>query len=70
MRGLTIPDACPAEIEVLSTAVGRDGRWYVLSAGGRTARCWPVDMDRPFGAPDAEPRADPRRPGPRACARP
>src|SRR5204862_1737418 len=28
-----------------------EGRWLVLSEGGRTARCWPVDLDGPLGAP-------------------
>lgn len=51
MRGFTVHHACPAEIDVLSTAVTPDGRWLVLSAGGGTARCWPVDLDGPLGAP-------------------
>jgi WD40 repeat protein len=51
VRGFTVPGACPAEIDVLSTAVTREGRWLVLSAGGQTARCWPVDLDGALGAP-------------------
>jgi WD40 repeat protein len=51
MRGFTVPHACPAEIDVLSTAVTAEGRWLVLSHGGRTARCWPVDLDGPLGTP-------------------
>jgi hypothetical protein len=38
MRGFTVHSACPAEIDVLSTAVTREGRWVVLAEGGRTAR--------------------------------
>ena len=51
MRGFTVPHACPAEIDALATAVTPEGRWFVLSAGGTTARCWPADLDGPLGAP-------------------
>jgi hypothetical protein len=51
LRGFTVPHACPAEIDVLATAVTPQGRWFVLSAGGTTARCWPADLDGPLGAP-------------------
>ncbi len=51
MRGFSVRNACPAEIEVLSTAVTGAGRWLVLSQGGGTARCWPVDLDGVPGPP-------------------
>jgi WD40 repeat protein len=51
MRGFTVHRACPAEIDVLSTAVTEEGRWLVLSQGGGTARCWPVDLDGALGTP-------------------
>lgn len=52
--GLVIPHACPAEIEVLSAGVAGDGRWYVLSSGGGTARCWPAGAE---DLTDAQPYA-------------
>jgi WD40 repeat protein len=51
MRGFSVRNACPAEIDVLSAAVTGQGRWLMLSQGGGTARCWPVDLDGPLGAP-------------------
>jgi hypothetical protein len=50
MRGFTVPHACPAEIDALATAVTPEGRWFVLSAGGTTARCWRPSVSRPDGS--------------------
>ena len=35
---LRVADACPVDIEALSTVQGADGRWRVLTAGGEAAR--------------------------------
>src|SRR5579871_808775 len=51
MRGFAVRHACPAEIDVLATAVSGEGRWQALSQGGGTARCWPLDLDGPLGVP-------------------
>lgn len=49
--GLVIRHACPAGIEALSAAEAGDGRWFVLSGGGRTACWWPVDAEDVTDAP-------------------
>lgn len=51
VEGVCICDACPAPINVLSTAVSRDGDWLILSSGGSTVRCWPARADAPEGEP-------------------
>jgi hypothetical protein len=51
IEGVHIGDACPAAIDVLSTAMSRDGEWLVLSGGGSTARCWAAGADAPAGVP-------------------
>ena len=51
MRGFAVRHACPAEIDVLATAVTGEGRWLALSQGGGTARCWPLDLDGRLGVP-------------------
>jgi hypothetical protein len=59
MRGFTVHSACPAEIDVLSTAVTREGRWVVLPEGGRTASAFSLRTRRllapDFGMPNAVP---------------
>jgi WD40 repeat protein len=49
-----VPDACPAVVSVLATALGGDGRWHALSAGGHWARCWLADAADLAGVPSCE----------------
>jgi WD40 repeat protein len=42
-EGRVIKRAVPGAVARLITARAGDGRWLVLSCGGRTVRCWPAE---------------------------